>query len=123
MARVEVDQQAVNVTLARWERPFAGGRTRIVVPRSAVRASERVDRPTRWAATPGGRAGLLITGVLKLGRWGIGTRTSRFVSVRRWVPALRLTVDDATAEQLGYDELLISTPDVDRITAALAPLR
>lgn len=121
MARVEVDQQAVNVTLSRWERPFAGGRTRIVVPRSAVRASERVDRPTRWAATPGGRAGLLVTGVLKLGRWGIGTRTSRFVSVRRWVPAVRLVVDDATAEQLGYDELLISTPDVDRITAALAP--
>jgi hypothetical protein len=123
MAAVQVDQQAVNVTLSRWERPFAGGRTRIVVPRSAVRASERVDQPTRRAATPGGRAGLLITGVLKLGRWGVGTRTSRFVSVRRWVPALRLTVDDATAEQLGYDELLISTHDVDRITATLGPPR
>jgi hypothetical protein len=67
---------------------------------------------------PDGRVGLIITGVLKLGPWA---RARRFVSVRRWVPALRLVVDDATAEQLGYHELLITTPDVDHVVA-LAPL-
>ncbi len=60
-----------------------------------------------------------MLGVIKLGRCGIGTRTSRFVSVRRWVPALRLAVDEELAEQLGYRELLISTPGVERVRAAL----
>ena len=64
-----------------------------------------------------------MTGVLKLGRWGVGTRTSRFVSVRRWVPAVRLAVDEETAKHLGYNELLISTPDVDSITAVLGSPR
>lgn len=65
----------------------------------------------------------MVTGVLELGRWGIGTPTSRFVSVRRWVPALRLVVRDGFRDQLGYHELLISTPDLDRVTAALSTPR
>lgn len=82
-----------------------------------------MDRPTRASVTGVGRAGLLVSGVLKLGRWGIGTPTRRFVSVRRWVPALRVVVADRFQEQLGYHEILISTPDVDRVTAALAAPR
>ncbi|TCP54958.1 hypothetical protein EV191_102169 [Tamaricihabitans halophyticus] len=119
MATVEVDRRAVRVLLKPWERPFAGGRARLVLAREVITKVQRVNRPTRAAAAPGGRAGLLVTGVLKLGRWGIGTGTSRFVSVRRWMPAIRLVVDRETAGELGYDELLISTKDVDELIAAL----
>ncbi|MEJ3658048.1 hypothetical protein WEH80_34295 [Actinomycetes bacterium KLBMP 9759] len=119
MARVHVGEQVVTVELAAWERLFAGGRERIEVPRAGLRSVEVVERPTRWSAAPGGRAGLVITEVLKVGRWGLGTGTRRFVSVRRWVPAVRLVVDGATAGVLGYDELLVSTPDAPRIAAAV----
>jgi hypothetical protein len=119
MGTVHVDENTVTVQLSAFEKLFCGGRSRIVVPRAEIRRVERVDRPTRASATGIGRAGLVITGVLKLGRWGIGSPTNRFVSVRRWVPALRIVVDDRFREQLGYHELLISTPDVDRVTAEL----
>jgi len=123
MGTVHVDEHAVTVTLSAFEKLFCGGRSRLVVPLADIRAAERVDRPTRASVTGIGRAGLVVTGVLKLGRWGIGTPTSRFVSVRRWVPALRVVVDDGFREQLGYHEILISTPDVDRITEVLAAPR
>lgn len=120
MGTVHVDDNAVTVELSAVEKLFCGGRSRLVVPRSEIRLAERVDRPTRASATGIGRAGLAVTGVLKLGRWGIGSPTSRFVSVQRWRPAVRIVVDDAFRAQLGYHEILISTPDVDRVTAALA---
>jgi hypothetical protein len=123
MGTVQVDDHAVTVTLNSVEKLFCGGRSRLVIPVTEIRSTERVDRPTRASVTGVGRAGLLVTGVLKLGRWGIGTPTSRFVSVRRWVPAVRLVVTDDFREQLGYHEILISTPDADRITAALAASR
>jgi hypothetical protein len=123
MGTVHVDDNAVTVTLSAVERLFCGGRSRLVVPRSEIRHTERVDRPTRAAATGIGHAGLRVTGVLKLGRSGIGSPTSRFVSVRRWLPAVRIVVDDEFREQLGYHEILVSTPDVDRVTAELAAPR
>lgn len=119
MGTVTVDDGAVTVMLSGLEKLFCGGRSRLVVPLSEVRAVERVDRPTRASATGIGRSGIAVTGVLKLGRWGIGSPTSRFVSVRRWVPALRIVVDDEFRAQLGYHEILISTPDAARATAAL----
>ena len=102
--------------LSTFEKLFCGGRSRLVVPLTEMRAAERVDRPTRASVTGIGRAGLVGTGVLKLGRWGVGTPTRRFVSVRRWVPALRVVVvDEGFREQLGYHEILISAPEVDPI--------
>jgi hypothetical protein len=123
MATVHVDEHAVTVTLTTVEKLFCGGRTRLVVPLDEVCRAERVDRPTRAAVTGVGRSGVVVNGIFKLGRWGIGTRTSRFVSVRRWVPALRLVVDGRFREQLGYHEIVISTPDVDRLVESLAALR
>jgi hypothetical protein len=120
VAHVRLGDGTVLVELARWERVFAGRRSRIVVPVRAVVRAEPVERPTAAAATPGGRSGLVITGVLKVGRWGIGTGKHRFVSVRRGVPGLRLVLDRSAAEELGYDELLVSTPDAAGIAAALA---
>ena len=110
MATVHFADKAVRVELQRWERLFAGGRARFVIPFDAIEIAERVDRPTKFAATPGGRAGMYITGVVKVGRWGIGTGRRIFVSARRRVPALHLVVTKEFADQFGYGELLISTP-------------
>ena len=123
MATAHVDEHAVTVTLSAVEKLFCGGRTRLMVPLGELCRAERVDRPTRAAVTGVARSGLLVSGILKLGPWGIGTPTSRFVSVRRWVPALRLVVDGRFREQLGYHEVLISTPDVDQLVASLAAWR
>ncbi|CAM4320570.1 hypothetical protein NONI108955_20630 [Nocardia ninae] len=119
MAAVYVDQEAVRIELGWWERLFAGQRKRLVVPVASIVEAERVDRPTKFSATPGARSGLVVTGVVKVGRWGIGTGTSLFVSVRRSVPALRLAIDKPTAEQLGFDVILVSTPEVDRLVGSL----
>ncbi|MEV6557529.1 hypothetical protein AB0M22_17555 [Nocardia sp. NPDC051756] len=119
MAAVYVDQETVRIELGWWERIFAGQRKRLIVPVASVLEARRVDRPTKYSATPGGRAGVVVTGVVKIGRWGIGTRTSVFVSVRRSIPALRLTLDKSAAEELGYDVILVSTPQVDRLVGSL----
>lgn len=119
MGTVHIDDKAVTVRLSTVESLFCGGRTSLVVPLTEVRTVERVDRPTRASATGIGRSGVVVTGLLKLGRWGVGTPTRRFVSVRRWVPALRIGVDEAFRAQLGYHEILVSTPDVDRLVERL----
>jgi hypothetical protein len=121
MATVRADGRTLTVELAPWERLFAGGRERLAVPSAAIVDADRIDLPTRARATPGGRSGLVVTGVLKVGRWGVGTGRRQFVSVRRWIPALRLVLDDEGADQLGYHELLISTRDVDAVIATLVP--
>jgi hypothetical protein len=121
MATVRADGRTVTVELAPWERLFVGGRERLAVPLAAVVEADRVDLPTRRRATPGGRSGLVVTGILKVGRWGVGTGVRQFVSVRRRTPALRLVLDDEGAAQLGYHEVLVSTPEVDDLLAVLVP--
>ncbi|MCO1660191.1 hypothetical protein [Pseudonocardia humida] len=112
VAHVHIDDTTVTVVLSWWERPFAGGRARMEVPRTAVREIATVDRPTRVTATGLLRSGVQVTGVLKVGRWGMESRTRRWVSVRRSVPALRISLDGERAG-LPYDELLISTSAAD----------
>ncbi|MDX6238842.1 MAG: hypothetical protein QOG10_3657 [Kribbellaceae bacterium] len=119
MATVSGDGQEVTIELARWEQLFAGGRRRLVLPVASIVEAERVDRPTKWSATPGLRFGLAVIGVMKVGRWGVGTKTSRFVSVRRSIPAVRFTLDEEGADLIGYDEVLISTRAADRVIASV----
>lgn len=120
MAEVTVDGREVRVRLAGYERPFAGGRRVLAVPRGEIESVDRVDRPTAWAVTPGARAGIHVTGVLKLGRWGIGTPVHRFVSAWRHRPALRLRVSAAEAERLGYREIVVSCAAPEVHVAALS---
>jgi len=118
VAHVHIDDTTVTVELSWWERPFAGGRARMEVPRAAVREIATVDRPTRVTATGLLRSGVQVTGVLKVGRWGMESSTRRWVSVRRNLPALRISLDGDRAG-LPYDELLISTPAA--VAASPAP--
>jgi hypothetical protein len=119
MATVRANGTTVTVDLSWWERFFAAGRPRVVVPLDAIATAGVVDHPTRWTATPGGRSGLVVTGVLKVGRWGVGTGMRYFVSTRRNRPAVRLTLTPEGADLIGYDVVLVSTPDAAELVADL----
>ncbi|BBG03773.1 MULTISPECIES: hypothetical protein [Pseudonocardia] len=120
MVSIHVGDDAITVRLSAVERLFSGGRAELVVPLAAVCAADYVERPTRASVTGVGQAGLVVTGVVKIGRWGVGSPVSRFVSARRRIPAVRIVVDEDFRRQFGYDELVVSTPDAAAVTAALA---
>ncbi|WP_181772756.1 hypothetical protein [Amycolatopsis pittospori] len=116
MARLDMVGGEVRVRFSAWER-LAVWREDVVVPPAAIRAVEYVESPVGRAR--GGRAGVLVSGVLKVGFWGLGTGVRQLVSVRRGVPAVRVEVDRA-ASGLHFDELLISTPNAVEVADALA---
>ncbi|GAA4527576.1 hypothetical protein [Amycolatopsis samaneae] len=119
MAVVEVVGDELRVGFSRWER-LAARRAGLVVPLAAVRAVECVGDPL--ARTRGGRVGFLVSGLVKVGVWGLGTGRRQLVSVRRAVPALRVTLDRA-AHGGRFDELLISTDDAEGLAAAISGVR
>ncbi|MGC4937796.1 hypothetical protein [Kribbella sp. DT2] len=121
MATVRANDTTVTVGLSWWERLFAAGRPRLVIPLDAIATIGVVEQPTRWTATPGARSGIVITGVLKVGRWGLGTGVRHFVSVRRNRPAVRLMLTPEGADVTGYDVVLVSTPDAEAIARDLLP--
>ncbi|MEV6285503.1 hypothetical protein [Kribbella sp. NPDC051770] len=121
MATVRANGATVTVDLTWWERFFAAGRPRLAIPLDAIATVGVVEQPTRWTATPGGRSGLVVTGVLKVGRWGLGTGVRHFVSARRNRPALRLTLTPEGADLTGYDVVLVSTPNAEALAAELLP--
>ncbi|WP_414942403.1 hypothetical protein [Amycolatopsis sp. cmx-11-51] len=115
MAKVDVTGGGLRVRFSTWER-LAVWRDEVVVPLTAITAIEHVEEPVGRAR--GGRAGVLISGVLKVGFWGLGTGVRQLVSVRRGVPALRVGIDRAAAG-LHFDELLISASDSAEVAEAL----
>jgi hypothetical protein len=120
MALVSIHDNALVIRFARWERLFAA-RASMTVPLAAVRAVACADRPL--AATRGARwVGMFVTGVVKIGSWGTGTRTRQFVCVRRGVPGLRVVLD-RRASGLRFDELLISTAGAADLARAIEQLR
>lgn len=117
MANIDIAGGEVRVRFSDWER-LAVWRSEVVVPVAAIRDVEYVEEPVGRAR--GGRAGVLISGVLKVGFWGLGTGVRQLVSVRRGVPALRVGIDRAAAG-LHFDELLISVRNAAELADALAP--
>ena len=112
MAKIDFDGRELRVRFSTLER-WATWRAEVRVPLTAVRTAEVVAAPLR--STRGGRVGALISGVLKVGRWGLGTGMRQLVSVRRGVPGLLVRIDKTD----GFDELLISTERADELAAAL----
>ncbi|RSN13584.1 hypothetical protein DMC63_26795 [Streptomyces sp. WAC 05977] len=117
MATMDVTDGGVRVRFSAWER-LAVWRDEVVVPRAAIKAVEYIDAPLR--RTRGGRAGALISGVLKVGYWGLGAGVRQLVSVRRGVPGLWIAIDREAAG-LPFDEVLVSVPNAAELAGALAP--
>ncbi|RSM56004.1 hypothetical protein DL991_09285 [Amycolatopsis sp. WAC 01375] len=117
MATMDITEGGVRVRFSGWER-LAVWRDEVVVPRAAIKVVEHVDAPLR--RTRGGRVGALISGVLKVGYWGLGTGIRQLVSVRRGVPGLRIEIDRGVAG-LSFDEVLVSVPNAAELADALAP--
>jgi hypothetical protein len=113
MATMKVVGHELRVRFSAAERLIVWRGT-LVVPLTAVRGVERIDKALR--RTRGGRRGLLVSGVVKVGIWGTGAGVRQLVSVKRSVPALRITLDRTVT---GFDELLISTHDADRLAEAI----
>ncbi|WP_037357798.1 hypothetical protein [Amycolatopsis orientalis] len=111
MAKAEIVRDRLRVRFAWWER-LAVWRAEITVPLARIRTAETVDDPL--ARTRGGRAGILVSGVCKVGIWGLGTGTRQLVSVRRSKPALRIVLDGG---KVG--ELLLSLPDAAGLAEAI----
>lgn len=82
------------------------------LPLTSIRSVELVD--DGLAAAKGLRApGLGLPGLRKLGTWRtLGAKS--LVSVRRHVPAVRITLDGER-----YDTLVVSTPDAAAVVARL----
>jgi len=117
MATIDIAGGSVRVRFSAWER-LAVWRDEVVVPQAVIRAVELVDAPVGRAR--GGRAGVLVSGVLKVGYWGLGTGIRQLVSVRRGVPALRIAIDREAAG-LPFDEVLVSARNAAELAGALVP--
>ncbi|EMD25235.1 hypothetical protein [Amycolatopsis azurea] len=115
MATIDIAGGSVRVRFSAWER-LAVWRDEVVVPQAVIRAVELVDAPVGRAR--GGRAGVLVSGVLKVGYWGLGTGIRQLVSVRRGVPALRIAIDREAAG-LPFDEVLVSARNAAELACAL----
>lgn len=111
MATAEIVGDGLRVRFSRWER-IAVWREEIMVPLARVQAVEQIGNPL--ARTRGGRIGMLVSGVVKVGIWGLGTGTRQLVSVRRSGPALRIILDGGE-----FGELLLSLPDAAELAEAL----
>lgn len=117
MADVTVGRSELVVRFGGFERRWVG-RRELRVPLAAVRGAAVETAPL--ALAQGTRRGLDVTGVAKIGIWGLVRGPRRLVSARRGVPALHVFLDRGAAD---VDELLVSTVDAAALAAALVPGR
>ena len=96
----------------RWFAPKRG----TVIPLEAVRDAEPVDRPL--SLTVGARSGMHITGFTKIGTWGLARGRRQLVCAYRDRPGIRIRLDRGV-DGVRYDELIVSTPDADRLAREL----
>lgn len=108
MASITVTSESVEVRFNAAEALFVL-RRHLTIPLEAIRSASVVDRGTR-STRLGGRAGLVVSGLVKVGIWGLGSGVRQLVSVRAGQPNLLLAVDRAAAGA-RFDEVLLSTPD------------
>lgn len=115
MARVTADTSGLTIDFALWERPFVG-RGRLRLSGEEIAEVRVVERPLRHHLGP--RAGLWVTGLLKVGLFGITPRC--LASVRRGAPALHLRV---TGGSRAFGEVLVSTAEAPALARRLAAAR
>ncbi|HEU5129696.1 MAG TPA: hypothetical protein VFU12_17085 [Glycomyces sp.] len=114
MARVTVEDNRAVIVFDRWEAPFVG-RRRLAIEREALVEATAVAHPMRMRL--GSRAGLWITGVVKVGFFGTARRC--LTSVRRGQPALHLRL----REGRGFQEVLVGDAEAEANARALGGAR
>lgn len=112
MTQVSLSDGRLTVRLRPWER-IAGLLGDLDLPLTSVAAADAVPDGAR--AVQGVRApGLAWPGGPRIGTWR-GRGATRYVAVRPKQPALRLRLRGER-----YDEVLVSTPEAERLAGALA---
>lgn len=114
MALTAVHDRRLAVRFSCWERLLV----RRATEETPVAATTQVEVLDRWSYQPlGALAGLIISGLLKIGTWR-SPSTRRLVCMKRGLPTLRVAVDRPRSGG-RFDELLISTRDAHETQAAL----
>ncbi|WP_422744798.1 hypothetical protein ACN27B_11080 [Micromonospora sp. WMMD754] len=116
MATVMLTGEVIDVRFTGWERVWTG-RERFVLPVGAVRHVAPVGEPVRLAR--GARRGFVVSGLAKIGVWGLFGGPRQLVAARRGEPGLHLVLDRAAAGG-EFDEVVLSTPDAPALAAAIA---
>lgn len=115
MTMITVTGTRIDLRFSRWERLWLG-RARLSVPVAAVRRVAVVDQPLRLAT--GARRGLVVSGLIKIGIWGLFGGPRRLVVARRGRPGLHLVLDrEASGDE--FDELVLTDPEAPRLAALL----
>ncbi|MCW3817825.1 hypothetical protein ONA91_25575 [Micromonospora sp. DR5-3] len=115
MASVTVTGDLVDIRFTGWERLWIG-RERLAIPVAAVRQATAVDGPLRLAR--GGRRGIVVSGFVKIGVWGLFGGPRQLVAARRDEPGLHLVLDRAAAGG-EFDEVVLSHPAAPGIADAV----
>jgi hypothetical protein len=115
MATMRISTGALTFEFVGLERLWLGRRV-LTVPLASVRQVTYADRPLRLAR--GLRRGYAVSGVAKIGVWGLLGRPRQLVYARRGVPGLHLRLD-RTAVDGNFDEVIFSTPDAAELVHAV----
>lgn len=113
MIRTEIRDGVLVASFAPWTRPFVR-RAEMRVPLAAIR-EVRLEADPRASAS-GMHAGLLISGLMKVGTWTGLNGVRRLVCARRDVPGVRIVLAGRIE---NVDELLLSVPDAAGLRAQI----
>ncbi|PXY24792.1 MULTISPECIES: hypothetical protein [Prauserella] len=103
MATTAIRDSRLVIRFSWWERLLVR-RATYETPLAAVTEIEVRDR---WSPVIGARAGLIVTGLLKVGTWR-SPGAVRLVCMKRGLPTLRVVLDRGRSGG-GFDELLIGS--------------
>ncbi|MCO8270759.1 hypothetical protein M1L60_09145 [Actinoplanes sp. TRM 88003] len=113
MASITVTGDIIEIRFTGWERLWTG-RQRLAIPVAAVRQASAVAEPLGLAR--GARRGLAVSGLLKVGVWGLFGGTRQLVAARRGEPGLHLILSAGQE----FDEIVISDPAGARHAGTIA---
>ncbi|WP_246064182.1 hypothetical protein [Nonomuraea longispora] len=114
MFTLDITPTTLTVRYDQWTR-LCVRRARTDIPLEAIREVVPVAKPLAQAR--GIRAGLLVSGLLKVGTWTGVTGVRRLVCARRGEPGLRIVLDRRID---GVDELVLSLEGADDVRRRLA---
>jgi hypothetical protein len=116
MASVTVTDDFIDIRFTGWERLWIG-RERLAIPVAGVRRVSFVAEPLGLAR--GARRGIVVSGFLKIGVWGIFGGPRQLMVARRSEPGLHLVLDRPSTGG-EFDEVVLSDAAGARTADAIA---